>query len=78
MTSGLSWCAVGSNGTADEEIVQMKPKRARLKALALPVLLVGVFFCACGGSAPNTKFFYCYDSDGLVTEQFETALACTQ
>ena len=28
--------------------------------------------------APSTKFFYCYDSAGLVTEQFETAIACTQ
>ena len=28
--------------------------------------------------APNTKFFYCYDAAGLVTEQFEAATACTQ
>ena len=28
--------------------------------------------------ADTTKFFYCYDVAGLVSEQFETATACTQ
>ncbi len=40
MTSGLSWCAVGSNGTADEEIVQMKPKRARLSGKARAIVSI--------------------------------------
>ncbi len=26
----------------------------------------------------NTKYFYCYDGTGGVTEQFETAIACTK
>ncbi len=28
--------------------------------------------------ANDTKYFYCYDGDGSLTEQFESAVACTK